>query len=90
MALHHSSSTVYAPGSILGVAEIRQQILSYTSMINITDWCGLGRNIKDLATKHSKDLEYFLSMLFFNPEYIIKKFSFSSVSLCKLCLDNFT
>jgi len=90
MALHHSSSTIYAPRSILGVVEIRQQILSYTSIINITDWCGLGRNVKDLAIKHLKDLEYFLSMLFSNPEHIIRTFSSGSISLRGPCLDNFT
>ena len=89
MALYHSFSTIYAPGSILGVVEIRQQILSYTLMINIIDWCGLGRNVKDLTIKHLKDLEYFLFMLFSNLEHIIRTFSSGFVLFRGLYLNNF-
>jgi len=37
MALPHSSFTIYAFKSIFRVAEIKQQILSYILIINITD-----------------------------------------------------
>ena len=85
----HSYSTIYCSGSILGVAEIREQILSYTSVLNVIDWCGLGRNIQALTLNHSEDPEYYLNKLFLSLTYIMEVLSCGTVSLRGPSLDIF-
>ena len=64
MAEFHSSSIIHAPGSVLGIEELRRKILSYTSVVNLTDWPGLGRDLDNLAFKHSNDPDSFLRKIF--------------------------
>ena len=85
----HFYSIIHSSGSILGVAEIREQILSYTSVLNVIDWCSLGRNIQALTLNYSEDLEYYLNKLFLSPTYIIEVLSYSTVSLRGPSLDIF-
>ena len=86
----HFNSIIHSPSNILGVVEIREQILSYTSVLNIIDWCGLGWNIQALTLNHSEDLEYYFNKLFLSPIYIIEVLSYGTALLYGPSLDMFT
>lgn len=58
-------------------------------MLDVTDWCGLGRNISELASEISRDTGVFLQEIFSYPIRMAEVLSYGTVSIRGSCLDTF-
>jgi hypothetical protein len=81
MAEFYLLSIIYAPGSILGIEELRRKILSYISVVNLIDWPRLGHNLDNLAFKYLNDPDSFLRKIFINYLKIESLLLYGNLSL---------